>query len=82
MLQQHRALLEQVQDEAWSQQFTVLSNAVRIHSCVLSSFHNLMPIWEHFSGTASTEPLKQRKAFDTAHLAGLVQIWPLRVLKM
>lgn len=77
VLRQCRALLEQVQDEAWSQQFTVLSNAVRIHSCVLTSFHNLMPTWEPFSGTASTEPPKQCKAFNSAHLAKLRQTQPL-----
>lgn len=31
---------------------------------------------------ASTEPLKQHKAFNSAHLAELVQIWPLRALKV
>lgn len=75
-------LLEQVETEAWSQQFTLVSNAVRIHSCVLTSFHNLMPTWEPSSGTASTEPPRQCKAFSSAHLAKPMQTQPLWAPKM
>lgn len=64
-----------------SLEFTVhCSVAVRIRSCVLTRFHNRLPRQELFSGTASTEPPKQR--FDSAHLAGLVHTRSLRTLKM